>query len=163
MRHGRAQAYFRVSYASLLSGCTNCDFGFLCTTKPSLLAIHGSIAPCPGFHAGAFLCFVAQFYSLKATSLCALAEVCLCPPCPRRTSLTLWLNINKKTRCSKLHLCFYSPVLLFCYSSLLCCSALFHVLKACFLVKPRSFSRPASLNHNLVSWPPFQAEVCRHA
>ena len=25
-------------------------------------------------------------------------------PCPRRTSLTLWLNINKKTRCSKLHL-----------------------------------------------------------
>lgn len=27
---GRAQTYFRVSYASLLSGCTNCDFGFLC-------------------------------------------------------------------------------------------------------------------------------------
>ena len=27
---GRAQAYFRVSYASLLSGCTNCVFGFLC-------------------------------------------------------------------------------------------------------------------------------------
>lgn len=50
-------------------------------------------------------------------------------PCPRRTSLTLWLNINKKTRCSKLHLCFYSSVLLFCYSSLLCCSALFLLLK----------------------------------
>lgn len=26
---GRTQVYFRVSYASLLSGCTNCDFGFL--------------------------------------------------------------------------------------------------------------------------------------
>ena len=60
----RTDNHFRVSYASLLSGCTNCDFGFLCLTKPSLLAIHGSIAPCPGFHAGAFLCFVAQFYSL---------------------------------------------------------------------------------------------------
>lgn len=35
----------------------------------------------------------------------------------------------KKTRCSKLHLCFYSSVLLFCYSSLLCCSALFLLLK----------------------------------
>ena len=32
-------------------------------------------------------------------------------PCPRRTSLTLWLNINKKTRCSKLHLCFYYSTL----------------------------------------------------
>ena len=61
---GRAQAYFRVSYASLLSGCTNCVFGFLCLTKPSLLALHGSIAPCPGVHAVAFLYFVAQFYSL---------------------------------------------------------------------------------------------------
>ena len=26
-------------------------------TKPSLLAFHGSIAPCPGIHAVAFLCY----------------------------------------------------------------------------------------------------------
>ena len=64
-------------------------------------------------------------------------------PCPRRTSLTLWLNINKKTRCSKLHLCFYSSVLLFCYSSLLCCSALFLLLKPASWLSRGHFSRPA--------------------
>ena len=66
---GRGQAYFRVSYASLLSGRTNCAFGFLCLTKPSLLALHGSIAPCPGVHAGAFLRFMGII--LQYLSRCA--------------------------------------------------------------------------------------------
>jgi len=33
--------------------------GFLLLTKPSLLALRGSIAPCPGVPAGAFLCIEA--------------------------------------------------------------------------------------------------------
>ena len=33
------------------------DLLFLYMTKPSLLAFHGSIAPCPGIHAVAFLCY----------------------------------------------------------------------------------------------------------
>ena len=51
----------------------------------------------------------------------------------------------KKMRCSKLHLCFYSSVLLFCYSSLLCCSALFLLLKPASWLSLGHFSRPASL------------------
>ena len=35
-----------------------CLKNFLNLTKPSLLAIHGSIAPCPGVHAGTFLIFI---------------------------------------------------------------------------------------------------------
>ena len=136
---GRAQAYFRVSYASLLSGCTNCVFGFLCLTKPSLLAIHGSIAPCRGI--SVLRSTILQPLSSFAMRSCGSMPVP--SPCPRRTSLTLWLNINKKTRCSKLHLCFYSSVLLFCYSSLLCCSALFLLLKPASWLSRGHFSRPA--------------------
>ena len=44
-----------VRYATQLRGCTNCAQGFLNSTKPSKLAIHGSISPCPGVHAGPFL------------------------------------------------------------------------------------------------------------
>ena len=62
---------------------------------------------------------------------------------PRRTSLTLWLNINKKTRCSKLHLCFYSSVLLFCFVS---------ITQACFLVRPRSFFSTSFLG--TITWCP---------
>ena len=35
-----------------------CLKNFLNLTKPSLLALHGSIAPCPGVHAGTFLIFI---------------------------------------------------------------------------------------------------------
>lgn len=49
----------------------------------------------------------------------------------------------KKTRCSRLHLCFYSSVLLFCYYSLLCCSALFLLLKPASWLSRGHFSRPA--------------------
>ena len=70
-----------VRYATQLRGCTNCAQGFLNSTKPSKLAIHGSISPCPGFHAGAFLCFmciILQYLSGFAirsikTYACALA------------------------------------------------------------------------------------------
>ena len=86
---GRAQAYFRVSYASLLSGCTNCDFGFLCLTKPSLLAIHGSIAPCRGI--SVLRSTILQPLSSFAMRSCGSMPVP--SPCPRRTSLTLWLNL----------------------------------------------------------------------
>ena len=46
-----------------------CLIVFLCQTKPSLLALHGSIAPCPGVHAGAFLRFMGII--LQYLSRCA--------------------------------------------------------------------------------------------
>ena len=30
--------------------------GFLCLTKPAKRAVHGAVSPCPGVHAGPFLC-----------------------------------------------------------------------------------------------------------
>ena len=39
--------------------CKLCFVGFHRMTKTSKLAIHGSISPCLGVHASAFLCFTA--------------------------------------------------------------------------------------------------------
>jgi len=60
-------------------------------TKTSKLAIHGSISPCLGFHASAFLCImriIRQYLSRFAIR--GLRSVCSPPRCPRESSLTLW-------------------------------------------------------------------------
>ena len=59
---GRAQAYFRVSYASLLSGCTNCDFGFL-----SLLLREAAVI---------FLDQLSRHHNLVSAAHAFQAEVC---------------------------------------------------------------------------------------
>ena len=64
--------------------------GFLCLTKPSLLAIHGSIAPCPGVLAGAFLCFVGIISTVSRQLRYSPSRSCVCLP---PGFLTLWLNL----------------------------------------------------------------------
>ena len=64
--------------------------GFLCLTKPSLLALHGSIAPCPGVHAGAFLCFVGIISTVSRQLRYSPSRACVCLP---PGFLTLWLNL----------------------------------------------------------------------
>ncbi len=127
---GRAQAYFRVSYAFAAKWLYELCFWFsmpdeTVATRPPWLDSSLPRRPCRGI--SVLRSTILQPLSSFAMRSCESTPVP--SPCPRRTSLTLWLNINKKTRCSKLHLCFYSSVLLFCYSSLLCCSALFLLLK----------------------------------
>ena len=64
--------------------------GFLCLTKPSLLAIHGSIAPCPGVLAGAFLCFMGIISTVSRQLRYSPSRACVCLP---PGFLTLWLNL----------------------------------------------------------------------
>ena len=144
MRPSRASTCCPVRYAALLRFCTNYAYRFspadeTVATRPPWLDSSLPRRPCRGI--SVLRSTILQPLSSFAMRSCESTPVP--SPCPRRTSLTLWLNINKKTRCSKLHLCFYSSVLLFCYSSLLCCSALFLLLKPASWLSRGHFSRPA--------------------
>ena len=82
-----------VRYATQLRGCTNCAQGFLNSTKPSKLAFHGSISPCPGVHAGTFLIFIWHNSTVSRQLRYALSQEYVCTPSPALTSLTLWQNV----------------------------------------------------------------------
>ena len=64
--------------------------GFLCLTKPSLLAFHGSIAPCPAVHGWAFLCFVGIISTVSRQLRYSPSRTCVCLP---PGFLTLWLYL----------------------------------------------------------------------
>ena len=63
---------------------------FLCLTKPSLLAIHGSIAPCPAVHGWAFLCFVGIISTVSKQLRYSPSRAFVCLP---SGFLTLWLYL----------------------------------------------------------------------
>ena len=70
-----------------------CLVGFHRRTKPSKLAIHGSISPCLGVHASAFLCImriIRQY--LSSFVIRGHLSVYSPPQCPQAASRTLRCN-----------------------------------------------------------------------
>ena len=68
--------------------------GFLCLTKPSILAIHGSISPCPGFHAGAFLCFMCIILQSLSSFAIRFRGIVCAPWYPRLANRVLQIRVN---------------------------------------------------------------------
>ena len=70
-----------------------CLVGFHRRTKTSKLAIHGSISPCLGVHASAFLCIMSIIQQYLSSFVIRGHRSVYSPPrCPQAASLTLWCN-----------------------------------------------------------------------
>ena len=67
----------------------------LCLTKPSILAIHGSIAPCPGFHAGAFLVLLGIIQQYLSSSAIRSRKRACTSRSHGMKPLTLWQKKKK--------------------------------------------------------------------
>ena len=66
-----------------------CLIGFHRRTKPSKLAIHGSISPCLGFHASAFLCIMRIIRQYLSSFVIRGHRSVYSPPwCPQAASRT---------------------------------------------------------------------------
>ena len=71
-----------------------CLKNFLNLTKPSLLALHGSIAPCPGVHAGTFLIFIWHNSTVSRQLRYSLSRDCVSPTTP--TNLTFHHSVARR-------------------------------------------------------------------
>ena len=65
--------------------------GFLCLTKPSKRAVHGTVSPHPCVHAGVFLCSLGIISTVSKPLRYSLLQEYVCATgAPGLTSLTLW-------------------------------------------------------------------------